>query len=378
MARSVTRARWGHVGAFFAGVSVTLLVGAGDPYAGLDVFARVVSDVEAHHQSEPGLLSIVHAALRGIPAVLDEHSAYYSPEEWTRLRAVEAGLSVGIGVSGSAEACGLRVQAVEAWSPAAGAGVEVGDCLVGVDAASLVGPASTTVRFTLQRADTKLEKVVLRGLPNPPAVQVERLDGGRWYARVRHFGDDVDGRLAAALPTRPVPKGLLLDLRGNPGGEVREAAELVDRFVGTGVIVTTTVRGEPEGVVNATAARTDWKFPVVLIVDGQTASAAEIVAGALQDHKRALLVGTRTWGKAAVLRFFQYEDGSALKLTVGNYRLPTGRTVPAREGLSPDRVVAAAAVPVPADAPLATRLLDDPQLAAADAALQSAISQPER
>lgn len=378
MAGPVTRARFGQVGAFLAGVGLTLLVGASDPYAGLDLFARVLSDVDAHYQTELPLLDVVHAALEGVPSVLDEHSDYFPPEEWARIRQAEAGLAVGIGVTVEAEPCGLRVASVVPWSPAERAGVGEGDCLAGVDAAGLIGPASTTVRFTLVRGERRVEKVVLRGLATPPAVEVESLGGGVWYARVRHFGDDVDVPLAAGIPSRPAAKGLLLDLRDNPGGRVEEAGELVDRFVRTGVILSTQVRGEPDAVVEATAAPSDWSFPLVVLVNGETASAAEIVAGALQDMKRARLLGTHTWGKGSVLRYFQYEDGSALKLTVGSYRLPSGRGVPAHLGLQPDVVVEAGEASFGPRAPMASRLRDDPQLAAGLAALQSTISHPDR
>ncbi len=358
--------------AFLAGVGAAVLLGASDPYAGLDVFARVLSDVDAHYEVELPLLQLVHAALDGVPAVLDEHSDYFPPEEWSRIRREDAGLSVGIGVAGAPEACGLRVQAVEAWSPAERAGIAPGDCLQGIDAASLPGPLSTTVTFTLVHGDARREMVLLRGFSAPPAVTVSPLGKDLWYARVRQLNEAVAAPLAAALPARPAPKGLVIDLRNNPGGRVEEAASLVDRFVRSGTIVTTQVRGEADQKVDATAHASDWAFPVVVLVNGETASAAEIVAGALQDFKRAELVGTPTWGKGSVLRFFQYEDGSALKLTVGRYRLPSGRSLSARVGLQPDVLVELPpGARVDDRAPLVERLAADAQLAAAVARLQS-------
>jgi carboxyl-terminal processing protease len=377
VSRPADLARYG--GAFFAGVAVTVLLGATDPYAGLDVFARVLSDVDAHYERELPLLDLVHAALDGVPAALDEHSDYFPPDEWARLRQAEAGLAVGIGIEGVDETCGFRVTAVEPWGPAEKVGVHSGDCLEGASAASLPGPMSTAVRFTIVRGEARTETVALRGVPSPPAVEASAVGKGVWYARVRQLRDDVALPLAAALPARPAPRGLVLDLRDNPGGRVEEAGALVDRFVREGVILTTQVRGEPDAVVRATPSASDWSFPVVVIVNGDTASAAEIVAGALQDFRRATLVGTATWGKGSVLRFFQYEDGSALKLTVGRYHLPSGRTVPDHVGLAPDEVVVGAP-DWPADrrAPMADRLVHDPQLAAAVRRLQSAISQPDR
>jgi carboxyl-terminal processing protease len=369
----------GYGSAFLAGVGCTLLVGATDPYAGLDLFARVLSDVDAHYERELPLLDLVHAALEGLPARLDEHSQYFPPDEWARVRQAEAGLTVGIGVEGQDEACGFRVLTVEPWGPAERAGLLAGDCLEGLDGSAIPGPLSTALRFTRVRGEARSETVLLRGFAAPPVAQVGAVGKGVWLARVRHLNEDAGAAVATALPTRPPPKGLVLDLRDNPGGRVEQAAKLVDRFVKAGVIVTTQVRGEPDQVLRATAAPGDWTFPVVVLVNGETASAAEIVAGALQDLHRATLVGTPTWGKGSVLRFFQYEDGSALKLTVGRYRLPSGRSVIDHVGLQPDMVEAGNPGFVLDDrAGIAERLQTDTQLAAALGAVQSAISQPDR
>ena len=138
----------------------------------------------------------------------------------------------------------------------------------------------------------------------------------------------------------PTPRGMVLDLRGNPGGRVEEAAALVDLFVGQGTIVTTKRRVGGDSSVLATAAPGDWTFPVAVLVDGSTASAAEIVAGALRDLGRAKLYGSRTYGKGSVQRVFAYDDGAALKLTVGRYYLPSGAPIADHAGLEPDVRVA--------------------------------------
>jgi len=342
---------------------------------------RVVVDQVVKAGDVLGTVGTTGLAEEGAPLRLGDLLAFTgSRATGARIRQQESGLEVGIGVSGHVEPCGLWVTVVEAWSPAERAGLQRDDCLEGIDAASLLGPLSTAVRLTRVREGARTEVAVLRAYPAPPAVQVEAMGEGIWYAHVAQFRDAVAAPLAAALPTRPAPKGLILDLRDNPGGRVEEAANLVDRFVGEGTIVTTRLRGEADTAVHATSARTDWSFPVVVIVNGETASAAEIVAGALQDFKRARLIGSPSWGKGAVLRFFQYEDGSAMKLTVGRYLLPSGRAVADHQGLTPDFLVGdnREGRPLDSRAPIKERLQVDAQLLAAFSDLQSSISHPER
>jgi carboxyl-terminal processing protease len=374
VARPLVRRRLGYVAAFAAGVATPLLLGAADPYAGLDLFARVLSDVDQSYERPVDLLTLVQAALRGLPAVLDEHSQYFTPEEWAAIRKNDAGLTLGVGAALAPAACGLQVQSVEPWGPAEGQGILAGDCIVAVDGAPLPTPAAptlldglagTAVRLRVRHEAAEREVALLRGPPHEPAVRVEALAHGVVYARVANFGDPVAAPFARAFQPLQA-KALVLDLRQNPGGRVEEAAALVDQFVSAGTIVTTRTRVGGESVAVATAARTDSAVPIAVLVDGETASAAEIVAGALQDLHRATLVGVPTYGKGSVQRVFQYDDGSALKLTVGRYALPSGRTIPDHQGLTPDIVVpSASAAPPDFRTPAAARLGTDGPLAAA-------------
>ncbi|GDX79988.1 peptidase S41 [Deltaproteobacteria bacterium] len=372
----------GYALAFAGGVVATLLVGAADPFGGLDLFARVLTDIDTQYERPLALDTLVHAALGGIGTVLDEHSAYYSPEAWGILRGAESGVALGIGATLAKEPCGLRLAALEPWGAAENAGLKVGDCVVAANGAALIqpadptqllGPEHTAVRLTVRRGEVEWEVALLRARAREPAVRVQQLPGGVVYARVGHFGDPVAAPLARAVAERSGMRAMILDLRSNPGGRVEEAGALVDRFVGTGTIVTTRTRSGGDTRIVATKSSADWTLPLVVMVDGETASAAEIVAGALHDLKRATLVGTRTYGKGSVQRVFQYEDGSALKLTVGRYYLPGGEPIPDHQGLTPDIEVAfpAAADGTPG-APGFRGLADpaaDPPLAAALSAL---------
>ncbi len=346
MARTLSPARRGQLVAFGLGFCCAASLGAADAYPAFERFARVVADVEGHYEREIGVATMVDAALQGLTGKLDENSAYYDASTWRAIRDREAGLLVGVGLATQPRDCGLWVSGVETYGPAERAGIVVGDCITLVDGAAassgaLEGPEGTAIRLQLLNAEQAREVAVLRGRARPPAFEIIALDSGLVHVRVRHLADPVAHPLSAALAARKrLPTGVVLDVRGNPGGRVEEAAALVDRFVSAGVIVTTRRRVGGDNVLEATAHRDDWTFPVVVLVDGDTASAAEIVAGALRDLRRARLVGARTYGKGSVQRLFAYEDGSALKLTVGRYYLPAGEPILDHQGLVPDVVVA--------------------------------------
>lgn len=377
----------GYLVAFSGGVAVTALLGAADPYAGLDLFARVLTDVDTQYERPLALDTLVHAALGGIGAVLDEHSAYYPPEAWERLRGAESGVALGIGATLKPDACGLIVVGLEAWGPAENVGLKAGDCVVAVNGAAVVQPADpgqltapehTAVRLTMRRGEVDWEVALLRARAREPAVRVQTLPNGVVYARIGHFGDPVAAPLARAVAERSGVRAMILDLRANPGGRVEEAGALVDRFVGSGTVVTTRTRSGGDTRIQATRASSDWTFPVVVLVDGETASAAEIVAGALQDLKRATLMGSRTYGKGSVQRVFQYEDGSALKLTVGRYYLPNGESIPDHQGLTPDINVVYAPGAVGGPAAPTFRGAADPTTDAPLAAAIAVLTPPKR
>ena len=168
------------------------------------------------------------------------------------------------------------------------------------------------------------------------------LDGGVWPVRIRNFVDPVTALFGEQLRAARAPRAIILDLRGNPGGRVEEAALLADRFLSSGVIVTTKRRSGGDATNLATATADDLSMPVAVLIDSDTASAAEIVAGALRDTSRAKLFGRTSYGKGSVQRQFLYEDGSALKLTVGRYYLPSGAPILDHAGLLPDIAVPAA------------------------------------
>ena len=242
-------------------------------------------------------------------------------------------------------------------TPAFLAGVKPGDQIVKIDGKStkditimeavkkLRGPKDTKVTITIMREDLSTPKDVLltRAIIQIKSVRYKIYKDGIAYVRIASFHERTSDDLRKALrdlndKLRPM-KGLVLDLRNDPGGLLLQAVEVADIFLPSGVIVST--RGRTRSMETRAVARNDMNeitCPLVVLVNEGTASAAEIVAGALQDNGKALVVGTQTFGKASVQTIIALEDGSALKLTTGRYYTPNGRSIQA-EGITPDIVV---------------------------------------
>lgn len=337
------------------------------PYIGLDVYARVLARIEESYVAPVDQQALVWASLRGMAASLDPHSEFFPPAAWARLEAEAGGTYVGAGVTTEDAPCGRRVTQLVADGPAALADVTVGDCIVAVDGAALAGRGDALLRGV----DGQAVRWIVTSVPTPgrparrevallyrpvraPSVTTSEPAPGVVCLHLTRFDGTTAAEVAAALTRRhatgPIA-AILLDLRDNPGGRLDQAVATVDLFLTEGPIVTTTGRGP--GATHAwiaTASADDEAGPLRVLVNAASASAAEVVAGALQDRGRARLVGAPTYGKGTVQSLFHFEDGSALKLTDARYTLPSGRGLADRSGLVPD-------VPAPED-PLAAALAD--------------------
>ena len=193
----------------------------------------------------------------------------------------------------------------------------------------------------MQRGEAAVTITIVRDEVLEISVDGALLGEGWGYVHIEHFSRRCAQETALAIDALEEEgplEGLVLDLRDNPGGLITEAVELVDLFVDEGLIVQTRGRGEAESWY-ATASTTDRHLPLVVLVNGSSASASELVAGALRDLGRADLVGTATFGKGSMQQVYEFEDGSALKLTVARYYLPSGQTIEPRQGLLPDLIV---------------------------------------
>jgi carboxyl-terminal processing protease len=308
--------------------------------------ARIAADA-AHPVSQAQL---ERAAVQGMLAALDDQwSAYYAPADYTRFEQVLAGSYTGVGVWIRRALDGrLRVLSIEPGSPAARAGLQRGDALIAVAGrptqgrsvadvvGALRGDAGSKVTVVVARGSQQLTVRLRRAAVDTDDVSaslvtpnVERL---RVSAFTRGVGRWVRARVADA-ESRHL-RGLILDLRGDPGGLLDEAVETSSAFLADGPVVTYEQRGHARQVLDALGGG-NMGIPLVVLVDGGTASAAEIVAGALQDRGRAVIIGARTFGKGSVQAPSQLSDGSALELTVGHYLTPSGRSLDG-VGIVPD------------------------------------------
>ncbi|MFI0447947.1 S41 family peptidase [Actinomadura sp. 6N118] len=289
----------------------------------------------------------------------DKWARYYSAREYDDFRGRLTGRYSGVGLwlgaadDGEATDKRVRVASVQPGSAAARAGVRVGDVItrIGDDqvegwnvtkvAMGLRGAPDSSVRLAVDRDRREFRFTLVRTTVTSGDVSVAPLDDDMQVIRVGAFTDGVGGQVRGALAETPARRrgGVLLDLRGNPGGLLREAVETASAFLPEGLVVTYERKGRPAEKMNVTQPG-DTRTPLVVLVDAGTASAAEVVAGSLSDRDRAVIVGSRTFGKGSVQEPIRLADGSAIELTVGRYRTPSGRNLDG-VGIDPDVAVSA-------------------------------------
>ncbi|HEY0714767.1 MAG TPA: S41 family peptidase [Polyangia bacterium] len=354
------------VASFLGGivVSAPLLAGRFDPYRKLSVFTKVLSYIESNYVENIAETDLMIGAARGLTDVLDPHSRFMDPDEYDRLKRETEGDEeiTGIGIDVERRRNGLVVVSPIDGSPAFRAGVEPGDVIKKIDGtetsslewddavARIQGPAGSEVVLVLQRRDTELTVRIKRERFEVKVVEGRLLDDGYGYTKIRVFASSTDGKLLEALEELKRKsaghgglRGLILDLRRNPGGLLDQGVRVADRFLSEGLITRTVGKGGREMDRQMAHPRGTWSdFPMVVLVDGATASAAEIVAGALQDHQRAVIMGTQTFGKGSVQTVMEV-DGCGpkpcgLKLTISRYYTPSGRSIQ-NHGITPDVVV---------------------------------------
>jgi carboxyl-terminal processing protease len=316
--------------------------------------AEVLERVQREYVDNVEHPALIDDALRGLVGGLDPYSSYLDAEEYADLRVATAGTYAGIGIEVSTADRALRVVRPFRDSPAAVAGIQSGDMISAIDGtpvesdldaamARMRGPSGSKVVLAVTRAGSALPLVftVERAQVDVHSVMLMRLDGGFVYARITGFSDTTASDFASGLArlrrdmgTRP--RGVLIDLRNNPGGVLESAVEVADQMLEDGVIVTADGRTPAARFsMTATPGELLTGVPVVVLVNGATASAAEILAGALQDHHRALLLGRRTFGKGLVQTVMPLSSGRAIKLTTSRYFTPSGRSIQGR-GIDPD------------------------------------------
>lgn len=340
-----------------------------DPYTPVDTLVRVLGLIQTRYVDDVGTDHLASSAIDGMVKGLDPHSQWMDADTWHAMQNETWGTYTGIGVEVKLTDRGAQVTRVMPGSPASRDGVAVGDTILAIDGraldgsdqgaveGALLGPRGQPATLQLLRpgSTTPATLETVRDQVRTPAVSSVRLDGAVVYARIAQFQEGAADELRSALDGFTSHGGfqaLVLDLRDDPGGLLKEAIAVTDLFLDDGVIVSTWGRVESERQEHR-ATSGSYPQKVVVMVNGLSASASEVVAGALQDTRRATLVGTHTYGKGTVQQIFEHRDGSALKLTVGRYYTPSGQPVATKEGRAPDVVV-----PWPGDGTARERLRD--------------------
>jgi carboxyl-terminal processing protease len=326
-------------------------------YKNLKTFNEVLDMVQKNYVEEVDSRKLLEGAINGMMKSLDPHSTYMTAEMYKDLEAETRGSFGGIGIEITIKKDVLTVVSPVEDTPAYNAGIKAGDHIIQIDGKStkditimeavkkLRGPKDTKVTVTIVREDMTKPKdfVITRSIIKIKSVKSKIYDDHIGYIRVSSFqertADDLKKELRDIKAKNGVLEGIILDLRNNPGGLLNQAVSVADVFLKSGVIVTT--KGRTRNMETKSVAKDDGDepaCPIIAMVNEGTASAAEIVSGALQDNGRALVLGTKTFGKGSVQTVIPLEEGSALKLTTAQYYTPSGRSIQA-EGINPDIII---------------------------------------
>ncbi len=323
------------------------------PYEELQTFTDVLSRIKQDYVVPVEDKKLLEDGIRGMLAGLDPHSAYLSPDEFKELRIGTTGQFGGLGIEVTMEGGLVKVVAPIDDTPASRAGIQAGDLIIRIDdkpvkglslndAVKLMrGTPGTDIKLTIVREGEPetIELTITREIIRTKSVKSRMLEPGFGYVRISSFQSRTTTDLLKAigeLQDENSLKGLILDLRNNPGGVLNGAVGVSDAFLDDGLIVYTEGRiADSEMKYTATPGDALNGKPLIVLVNGGSASASEIVAGALQDHKRAIIMGRKTFGKGSVQTIQELRNGGAVKLTTARYFTPSGRSIQA-QGIEPD------------------------------------------
>jgi len=326
-------------------------------YKDIKTFNEVLDIVRKNYVDEVDTTELMQGAINGMIRSLDPHSSFMTPDLYKELEVETQGQFGGIGIEIMIIKDVLTVVSPIEDTPAFNAGLKTGDQILKIDGKTtkditimeavqkLRGVKDTKVTITIFREGmaTPKDMTLTRAIIQVKSVKYKKLEDHIGYIRIVSFqertADDLRKAIKEVSEKNVLLKGLVLDLRNDPGGLLNQAIEVSDVFLKSGVIVTT--RGRSKSVETRSIAKDDnneINCPIIVLVNEGSASASEIVAGALQDNGRALVIGTQTFGKASVQTVIPLEGGSALKLTTARYYTPKGRSIQA-EGITPDIIV---------------------------------------
>lgn len=329
------------------------------PWEDARLLAEVLERVKQDYVDKVDDHDLMESAIRGMVSALDPHSAFLDSDEYDEIRISTTGNYSGVGIEVTMEDEGVKVVAPIDGTSAAKAGIRPGDMIVAIDGVPIDssglndainrmrGKAGTSVKVTVKRAgaEAPFDFVLERSNVQVHSVKSELLEPGYGYVRITHFsettGVDLNKAIATLKSASPHGKlnGLVLDLRNNPGGVLEAAVAVSDAFIDDGPIVTANGRApDSKFEMDATPGDQLDGADLVVLVNAGSASASEIVAGALKDHARATLIGRTTFGKGSVQTVMPLSDGRAIKLTTSRYYTPSGASIQ-QKGITPDIVV---------------------------------------
>jgi len=327
-----------------------------DTYQSLEVFSNVLSLIQKNYVEEVDTTDVLQGAIKGMLASLDPHSSYLKPDDFKELTLETKGSFTGIGIEITMKDSVLTVVSPIEGTPGDRAGLKAGDKILRIEkeltkdmslmeaVKKLRGPKGTEVTISVHREgwnDLKNFTLVRDVIPLH-SVKSKVLEPGYAYVRISNFQANTTKDFKDAmkeLADRGKVRGLIIDLRNNPGGLLAQSVKISDIFIDDGIIVST--KGRVKEQNTEYLARPDSEhhdYPIVVLVNGGSASASEIVAGALQDHKQAIIVGTKTFGKGSVQTIIPMSNGAGLRLTTARYYTPSGRSIQAK-GIEPDILV---------------------------------------
>ncbi|PIR25815.1 MAG: peptidase S41 [Deltaproteobacteria bacterium CG_4_10_14_0_2_um_filter_43_8] len=326
-------------------------------YKELHVLTNVLHYAEKNYVRKVDEEELIRGAIRGMLETLDPHSQYMSAEIYKELKVDTRGHFEGVGIEIAVRDGVLTVVAPIKGSPADKKGILPGDQIVRINGKTtrnmtlieavkiMRGDRGSKVKLSIRRNEEQNlhEFLLTRQLIKVPNINTDLLEDHYVYASISSFqrstAKALRKQLERLLKNHDV-KGMILDVRGNPGGLLDEGIKVADLFLDQGVIVTTESRGAEVDRFEATSEVTLPNLPLIVLVDGGSASASEIVAGALKDNKRAVVLGVQTFGKGSVQNVLELDDGGALKLTIAQYFTPSGTSIQA-SGITPDIVISA-------------------------------------
>ncbi len=331
---------------------VNVLASTKEVYKNIEIFSEVLRKIEKNYVEETVPRELIYGAIKGLVGTLDPHSFFMSPDEYKELMIETKGSFTGVGIELTIRDKVLTVVSPIEGTPAFEAGIQAGDKIIMIEdkstedtsimeAVKLIrGPKGSKVKLTIRRSglEKPIEFVITRDVIPIRSVRSSFLPSDIGYIRISNFQSDTGQELSKTLEELENKRklgGLVLDLRNNPGGLLSQAVEVADEFLDSGLIVSIKGRDDKEEKSIAHKDKKPRKYPMIVLVNGGSASAAEIVAGALQDNKKALILGTATFGKGSVQTLYPLSDGSGLRLTTALYFTPKGRSIQA-EGIKPD------------------------------------------